>query len=348
MMRAMVLKALGDAGNFRWSDWPLPDPKPGEVRIRIRAISVNPVDYKMRQGRISVEVPIVLGRDVAGTVDMLGEGVAEFGRGDRVFAVLFGPRSNGAYAQYVTTPTAFVSQTPAGLSDAQAATLGVAGLTAYESVIRKARVRAGEAVLVAGGGGGVGSFAIPMLRHLGASPIIVTAGSEQTADYLARTLKIPADTLVPYRGRSPEDLESVVRARTGGRGVTAAFDFVGGAMKKLCFRALDFDGRVVSTVEESPEFELNLWRPDRSPLWARSGTFHFVALSARARAGTPQDWGVYRELMAGLSTLIEAGRIAPPAVTELGELSESTIRDAHRRLEAGHQRGKLVLTVGGR
>ena len=347
MMQAMALKAFGGADNLRWSEWPLPDPKAGEVRIRVHAISVNPVDVKMRLGRIPVELPVVLGRDVAGTIDALGEGVTRFEVGDSVFAVLFGQRSNGAYAQYVSTPAAFVRLKPSGVSDAQAAALGVAGLTAYESVMRKAHVRAGEAVLVAGGAGGVGSFAIPLLRHVGASPILVTTGNDQSAAYLRQTMKIPDDDLVHYRGRSLDELESAVRARTDHRGATVTFDFVGGEMKKLCFRAIDFDGRVVSIVEESPGFELDIWRLDRSPLLARSGTFQFVALSARARAGSARDWEVYQETMADLTTLISTRRIPPPSVTELGELSEPTIQEAHRMLETGHVTGKLVLTVAG-
>ena len=348
MMQAIALQAFGGVDNLRWSERPLPDPKAGEVRIKIHAISVNPTDVKMRLGRIPVELPTVPGRDVAGTIDALGEGVTRFKPGDSVFAVLFGPRSNGAYAQYVSTHASFVSLTPSGVSDAQAAALGVAGLTAYESVMRKAHVRSGEAVLVAGGAGGVGSFAIPLLRHVGASPILVTTGSDQSAAYLRQTMKIPDDDLVYYRERSLDELEAAVRARTGNRGAAATFDFVGGEMKKLCFRAIGFDGRVVSIVEESPGFELDIWRLDRSPLLARSGTFQFVALSARARAGSARDWEVYQEIMADLTALIGARQIPPPAVTDLGELSEPTIREAHRMLEAGHVTGKLVLTVGGK
>jgi NADPH2:quinone reductase len=261
--------------------------------------------------------------------------------------VLLGPRSNGAYAQYVSTHAAFVSRKPHGLSDPQAAAIGVAGMTAYDSVIRKSGIGAGDPALVAGGAGGVGSFAIPLLRHAGASPILVTTGTDQSAAYLRQTMGISDAHLIQYRGRSLGELETAVRAKTDGRGVAVAFDFVGGEMKKLCFRAIDFDGRVVSIVEESPGFALDVWSLDQSPMLARSGTVAFISLSARARAGTARDWGVYQEIMSGLTSLIDTGRIPPPQVTEVGELSESTIQEAHKFLEAGHVTGKLVLTVGG-
>jgi len=346
VMRAIVLDAFGGVEHLRWAEWPLPQPGPGQVRIRVAAIAVNPVDWKMRQGWLSVALPTILGRDVAGTIDAVGEAVTEFAPGDEVFAVLFGPRSNGAYAPYVATSPCFVHPKPRGLSHAQAAALGVAGLTAYESVVRKARVQQGEAVLITGGAGGVGSFAIPLLRHAGASPIIATYGTETSRRYLIDLMGLEADHLIGYRGRPLDVLEADVRERTGGRGVAAAFDFVGADMKTLCLRALDFDGRVVSIVEEPPGPGLDVSRPDRSPLLAKSGTFHFVATSARARSGEAVRWRVYREMMADLTALIEAGRIPAPHVTTVGELGEETIREAHARLETGHVTGKLILTVG--
>ena len=135
MMKAIVLEAFGGVENLRWKDWPLPEPKEREVRIRIRAVSVNPVDYKMRKGLLPIGLPDVLGRDVAGTVDAVGRGVTEFQPGDEVIAVLFGPRSNGAYAQFVVTSAAFVSPKPKGISHTQAAAMGVAGLTAFMAVM---------------------------------------------------------------------------------------------------------------------------------------------------------------------------------------------------------------------
>jgi NADPH2:quinone reductase len=344
-MKALVLEEFGGPENFQWKDWPMPEAKPGEVLIRIQAVSVNPVDYKMRAGHLPIPLPDVLGRDVAGTVEAVAKDVTEFRPGDEVFAVLFGPRSNGAYAQYVSVPAPFVCQKPQSISFQQAACLGVAGMTAYDAVVNKARIQRRETVLVAGGAGGVGSFAIPLMRYCGVASIIATTGGDESADHLINNLDIDANHLIYYQKLSLKEMEAKVQELTNAQGVAVAFDFVGGDMKKLCFNAAGFDGRVVSTVEEPPEFDFNIWRADVSPLFAKSGTYNFVALSARARNGGPDDWGVYRDMMAGLARLVEAGHITLPKATDLGELSENTIREAHRLLEAGHVKGKLVLRV---
>lgn len=344
-MKAMVLEEFGGPENFQWKDWPMPEAKPQEVLIRIQAISINPVDYKMRAGHLPIPLPDVLGRDVAGTIEAVGEKVTEFRAGDEVFAVLFGPRSNGAYAQYVSVPSAFVCPKPERLSFQQAACLGVAGMTAYDAVVNKASLQSRETVLVAGGAGGVGSFAIPLLRYCGVSSIIATTGGDASADHLINNLSIDSSHLIYYQKLSLAEMEARVQELTNEHGVSVAFDFVGNDMKKLCFNAAGFDGRVVSTVEEPPEFDFNIWRADASPLFAKSGTYHFVALSARARNGGPDDWGVYRDMMAGLARLVEAGQITLPKATDLGELTEETIRKAHMMLEGGHVKGKLVLQV---
>lgn len=345
-MKAMVLEKFGGPENFQWKDWPTPEIKPGEVLIRIHAVSLNPVDYKMRAGHLPIPLPDVLGRDAAGTVEAVGEGVTEFRDGDNVFAVLFGPRSNGAYAQYVRVPAAFVCPKPDSLSFQQAACLGVAGMTAYDAVVNKGRIQRGETVLVAGGAGGVGSFAIPLMRYCGVTSIIATTGGDESANHLINSLGIDSKNLIYYQKLSLKEMDARVRELTDGKGIAVAFDFVGGDMKKLCFNAAGFDGRVVSTVEEPPEFDFNIWRADISPLFAKAGTYHFVALSARARNGGPDDWGVYRDMMAGLARLVEAGHLTLPKATDLGELTEENIRKAHTLLEAGHVKGKLVLSVG--
>jgi NADPH2:quinone reductase len=345
-MKAMVLEDFGGPENFQWKDWPTPEVKAGEVLVRIHAVAVNPVDYKMRTGHLSIPLPDVLGRDVAGTVEAVGEGVVDFQPGDEVFAVLFGPRSNGAYAQYVSTPAPYVCLKPQSLSFQQAACLGVAGMTAYDAVVNKGRIQREETVLVAGGAGGVGSFAIPLLRYCGVTAIIATTGGDESAQHLIKSLGIDSNHLIYYQKLSLEEMETRVQELTNEKGIDVAFDFVGGDMKKLCFNATGFDGRVVSTVEEPPEFDFNIWRADVSPLFAKSGTYNFVALSARARNGGPDDWEVYRDMMSGLARLVEAGHITLPKATDLGELTEDTIRQAHSLLESGHVKGKLVLKVG--
>ena len=345
-MKAMVTEKFGGPESFSWKDWPDPAPKPGEILIRIQAVSINPVDYKMRAGRLPIPLPDVLGRDVAGTVEHVGEGVDEFKSGDEVFAALFGPRSNGAYAQYVSTPAPFVCRKPKGLSMQQAACLGVAGMTAYQAVVNKGAIRTGETILVAGGAGGVGSFAIPLMQNCAAGPIFATAGSDASVDHLVNTLGLSADCIIRYREFTREQIEHRVRELAGGQGVAVAFDFVGGEMKKLCFNAAGFDGRIVSIVEEPPGFDFNIWRADLSPFFAKSGTYHFVALSARARNGDPSDWAVYPQIMRGLASLVETKKLSLPRATDLGLMTEETLAKAHAMLEAGHVKGKLVLKVG--
>ncbi|HKI98012.1 MAG TPA: zinc-binding dehydrogenase [bacterium] len=346
-MKAMLLTEYGSVEGFRWGELPLPEPGPDDVRIRVEAISLNPVDYKMRQGRIAGPLPVVLGRDVAGRVDAVGANVKRFRPGDAVLAVLFGPRSNGAYAEYVCTPEPFVSTLPRGVEPLRAVTLGVAAVTAWEVVMLRPSIEPGRPVFVAGGSGGVGSFAVPLARMRGAAPILATAGSDASADYLTQALGVPPQDILRYRGRSLEELAAWVRERTDGRGVAAALDLVGGDMKRLCFQVLDFHGCAVSCVEEyEPDFGIDIWSPQHSPLYARSASYHYVAVSAPARFGTARDWAIYPRMFAGLIDAVESGALPLPPVQDMGVLDEETLRAAHRLLETGHARGKLVLRVG--
>ena len=343
-MKAMVLDRFGAADAFRWSEWPTPTPAAGEVRIRINAVSINPVDWKMRRGLLDVPLPAVLGRDVCGVIDAVGDGVGGFAVGDEVIGVLIGPRSNGAYAQYVTTPTTFVGRKPAGMTHAQAATLGVAGLTAYRAVTGPAPVPGGRPVLVTGAAGGVGSFAVPLLRRAGAAPIIATSGSAASERYLVETLGIEPQHVVPHSGRPVAELVRSVLDITSGQGVAAAFDFAGGAMKVLCFEAIGFDGHVVSIVEEGPDFDIEPWSAS-GPLFKRSASYHLVALSARSRNGAARDHAIYRRWIDDWLSLVSSGSIPVPPVIDGGPLTAANLTRAHEQLEAHQAKGKLVLTV---
>jgi len=199
---------------------------------------------------------------------------------------------------------------------------------------------------VTGGSGGVGSYVIPLIQLLGGGPVYATAGSDESAAYLTDTFGVLPENVLRYSGKSLEEMTQWVLDKTGGRGVPAAFDLVGGDMKRLCFSVIDYYGRITSVVEEyDPDFAIDIWHPITSPLYVRTGSYHFVAVSAPARFGGPEHWGIFRKNLDELCGWVEAGRLPLPPVRDMGELNEENIRAAHTLLESGHVRGKLGLSV---
>jgi NADPH2:quinone reductase len=344
-MRAIVLNAFGAADNFTLENLPDPKPQEGEVRIRVRAAAFNPVDYKFRKGLFGGTLPMVLGQDAAGVIDAVGDGVTHLKVGDEVYAYLGGPKSNGAYAEAVCAPAAFVALKPKTQSFTQAAGIPLAGLTAYHAVMDPTVLRGGPSVFVAGGAGGVGSFGIQLLRLSGADPILTTAGSDASAHYLVERLGVSCERILRYRGLSVPQLVEAVLKMNGGKPVGAAFDFWGGDMKRLCCAVLDFDGRAASIVEEPPSFTLNVWNARHSPLFARSATLHFCFLAARAVFGAPHTWNTYRTQLDELRELIDADKVRCLSCTEVGPLAPETVREAHALLEGGHVQGKLIMRI---
>lgn len=341
-MRAISLTAFGSAENFRLAELPLPEPQPDEVRIRIHAAAFNPTDYQKRQGGRGT-LPLILGFDVAGMVDAIGDGVTTFAVGDEVFAFLLGgPTSGGGYAEYVCRPTAFVAHKPRNISFAQAAAQVTAGLTAYQC-LEQAQIQPGEPIFIAGGSGGVGTMMIQLARHAGAGPIFTTAGSESSANYLTKTLGIPHERMLFYAGLSREQLARELQALNGGRFFRVAIDCVGGAMTGLCCDIVDFEGHVLSIVQgprddsHPPEID------DENRLFNRSAAFHFVMASVRGSFGGPESWPTYAQQLTALASMAESGAIQPPAITEVGRLSVETVQRAHALLESGHTQGKLVM-----
>lgn len=344
-MRAVAINDFGGVEELQMVEWPVAEPKQGEVGIRVKAVSFNPVEYKLRQGRFGGRLPAILGRDLSGVVEAVGPGVEDLAVGDEVYAYLGGPASNGSYAERVSVPIEFVSRKPSNLSFAEAAAVPLVGLTAYESVVVRARIQEGEAVFVAGGSGGVGSMALQLARHLGADPLITTAGSDRSVSYLVGYLGIPGDRIQRYPGLSLLELKGRVIDMNGRRPLAAAFDFVGGTMKQLCLELLGFNGRMVTIVEEPSSFDLNLWNLRQSPTFSRSLTVHFEFLGARGSSSNREDWGVYRTELGALTELIEKGALRPPQITVMGDFSAETVRSAHLALEQGRVQGKQVMLV---
>jgi len=176
---------------------PRPEPGPGDLLVRVRAAGVNPLDYKIRDGVVKVLLPfafpLVLGTDLSGDVEAIGRGVTKFKIGDAVYSRLDNDRI-GAFAEYALVRESAAARKPARLDYAQAASLPLVGLTAWQALIELARLREGQKVLIHAGSGGVGTFAIQLAKHLGAQ-VATTAGVRNHA--LVKSLG--ADVAIDYQ-----------------------------------------------------------------------------------------------------------------------------------------------------
>lgn len=202
-MRAVYYEEFGGADKLKTGELPDPVPGPGEVLVGIGASSINPIDWKMREGVFECifeyEFPIVPGWDMAGTVAALGEGVEEFAVGERVFAYTRrSPVKEGTYCELIALPEAMLAPIPDTLSIEEAAALPLCGLTAWQSLAGFADVQEGQTVLVQAGAGGVGSFAIQIAKSRGAR-VLTTAGPAN-AEYCR---SLGADIVVDYRSGDP-------------------------------------------------------------------------------------------------------------------------------------------------
>jgi NADPH:quinone reductase-like Zn-dependent oxidoreductase len=215
-MQAVSQGELGPPSVLHMMTVPRPQPGGTEVLVRVLASGVNPVDWKSRAsgGRLGPP-PFILGWDVAGVVEAVGEGVTRFAVGDRVFGMPWFPRQAAAYAQYVTCPSRQLAAIPAGLSDAEAAGLPLAGLIAWQSLIDTARIAKGDRVLIQAAAGGVGNLAVQIAKHAGAYVIGTAGPSDQ--ELLAG---LGVDQPIDYTSQDVAD-------ETGG-GVDVVLDLVGG------------------------------------------------------------------------------------------------------------------------
>jgi len=315
-MRAVVLKGFGGLEMLEERDLPVPEPGPGEVLVRNLAVAVNPVDAKIRAaGRwAGVEPPFVLGYDAAGVVAKVGPGVKDLKEGDEVYYTpeIFG-NPHGTYAEYTPVPAGIVAKKPKNLSFAEAAAIPLAGGTAWEAVVRRLAVRPGETVLVMGGAGGVGSFAVQFAKAAGAY-VIATASAES----LPVLKELGADLALDYRGPWAEE---VLKA-TEGQGVDAAFETAGESLVERVIPVVRPFGRIATILP--PQGNL-------SGLYTKNQTLYGVFLTRE------------RKRLLEMRPLFERG-LARPLIAEVLPFSLENLRKAHARMDSGHGRGKIVLT----
>jgi len=243
-MQAVTLTNYGGTENFRLAEIPMPIPRSGEVRIRVKSVAFNPVDCQIRQGLAEsrqVRSP-VLGRDLSGVVDAVHASVADFAVGDEVYGYVANLASNGTYAEYVSVPAELVARKPGSLTHDQAAAVPVAGMTA-RLALQKVHANAARSLFIAGGAGGVGSFAIMFARQqLGIPNVFATAGSSLGRAYLRDECLLDEDCIIDYRS---ETFISQALERNGGP-FDCVIDLVGGGMLSACCRMVAVDGRLAS------------------------------------------------------------------------------------------------------
>ena len=235
-MRALVCHDISnDFSGVSVTDLPLPKPRSGEVRLRVRAASLNFPDLLLCQGKyqLKLDPPFTPGMDTSGEIDAIGEGVSGFDVGD---AVVAGMRFGGL-SEYVCVPAEGLRKKPTHMSFAEAASYQVAYLTAYVALVRRGNLQAGETLLVHGASGGVGMAAVDIGKLLGAT-VIATGGSDKK---LERVKAQGADHVINTEGGFREE----VKALTQGLGADVIYDPVGGDVFNESIRCINFDGRLL-------------------------------------------------------------------------------------------------------
>lgn len=333
-MQAMVVTQFGDQQVLRIQDLPEPVPREQDLLIEVRCAALNPVDFKIRRGafRKGRQLPFVLGYDLSGIVRAIPPNppgnitpTVLFNVGDEVYASPSLVR-DGSNAELVCVDARTVALKPLNLQHPEAAALPLVALTAWESLYERARIVAGETVLIQAGGGGVGHIAIQLAKIRGCR-VLTTAGRPETIE-LCRSLG--ADVVIDY---TSDDFVERVREETGGHGCEAVLDCVGNEVFNRSVDCVAVNGRMVTCVGSDSPNSLR-------DLFVRNASLHFEFVGAPTMYGVrPEKQG---EILCAVAELVDSGRLKPHVsrVLDLKELAE-----AHRHQETGHATGKIVIRV---
>jgi NADPH:quinone reductase-like Zn-dependent oxidoreductase len=336
-MRAAVVTAYGGVERLELRAVDRPEPGSGQLLVRVLAAGVNPIDWKIRQGRLRLlmpaRFPLVLGFDVAGEVAAVGPEVAAFAPGDAVFAML-DSRHGGGYAEYAVIGQAAAAAKPEALTWEEAAAVPLAGLTALQALRDIGDLQPGERAAVTGAAGGVGHLAVQIAAALGARVTAVAGPDHQ--DFVRR---LGARRAVDYTREDftalDADADSAGADEPGGDSSSyeVIFDAAGATSFAASEPALTAGGTYVTT-RPGPAIFLAQVRAALSRLIDRHGTRRAAVVHTRPHGGD----------LSALADLIAAGRLRP-AIDRVYPLDE--VRQAHTASQGGHPRGKIVLRIAG-
>jgi NADPH2:quinone reductase len=324
-MRAAVLDAYG--APFRLASVPRPLPAPGQVLVRIAASGINPLDTKIHAGAAEHArhpLPAILGIDMAGTVEALGADVTRFKRGDEVFGMTGGVGGHqGSLAEYAAVDADLLAHKPAHLSMREAGVVPLVFITAWEGMVDRMVVHAGQTVLVLGGAGGVGRMAIQIARARGAEVFATGSLSDRpTIEQLGAC----------FIDRS-QPVTAFVARLTGGRGFDLAFDTVGGTVLDDAFAAVRRFGHVASA--------LGWGTHALAPLSFRAGSYSGVFTLLPLLTG--EGRAHHGEVLAEATRLVEAGQLAPSL--DPSRFTLETVGEAYRAIAEGTVKGKLAIDI---
>ncbi len=315
-MKAVRIHEFGDVDVLKYEDVEKPEPKAGEILVRVRAAGVNPVDYVSRQHPIPIttgarSLPYILGWDISGDVVALGEGVTQFAVGDEVYGMPRFPDEAKAYSEYVTAPVADVALKPRNLTHPEAASVPLAGLTAWQALFDVAHLQAGQTIFISGGAGGVGHFAIQLAKWKGAK--VITTTSSRNVGFVR---ELGADVVIDYTRQAFADVV---------KDVDIVLDTIGEDVLRQSFQVVKRGGFIVSLPGHKGVKALG---EQLAPQFGVTFVVAFVHPSG--------------EQMAEMAQLFDDGQLKTHLDTIL---LLKDVGQAHTLSEGGHVRGKLVLAV---
>ena len=332
-MKAVAIDRYGNNDVVRMREMPDPPMRDEDVLIQVHAASVNPVDLKIRDGKLKpilpYRLPLVLGNDLAGVVVRVGPRARRFKPGDEVFARPHKDRI-GAFAELIAIREDAVAIKPKRLTMEEAASIPLVGLTAWQALVERARLKAGQKVLIHAGSGGVGTMAIQLAKHLGVT--VATTASSANVEWVRA---LGADIVIDYR---KEDFETVLRD------YDVVLDTLGGDALEKSLRVLKPGGQIVSiSGPPDPDFAREM-KANWVLSLAMRGLSHRIRKSAK-RLGVSYSFLFMHasgDQLREIGSLIDAGLLRP--VVDRVFAFEST-QEALGYVEKGRAKGKVVVKV---